>query len=80
MSSDVPQGMVMGRILFLIFINDLLDYICHSTLRLFADDCLLYKTIQSFQDAIALQQDSDLCACHADIRKYMANAVNICIL
>ena len=29
----------------------------HSTLRMFADDCLLYKTIRSPQDTIDLQQD-----------------------
>ena len=53
----IPQGTVLGPILFLIYINDLPDCICHSTLRLFADDCLLYKTIKSPQDAIDLQQD-----------------------
>ena len=57
-TSGVPQGTVLGPILFLIYINDLPDSICHSTLRLFTDDCLLYKTIQSPQDAIELQQDS----------------------
>ena len=56
-SSGVPQGTVLGPILFLIYINDLPDCICHSTLRLFADDCLLYKTIKSPQDASDLQQD-----------------------
>ena len=56
-SSGVPQGTVLGPIMFLIYINDLPDCICHSTLRLFADDCLLYKTIKSPQDAIDLQQD-----------------------
>ena len=56
-SSGVPQDTELGPILFLIFINDRWDYISHSTLRLFADDCLLYKTIESPQDAIDLQQD-----------------------
>ena len=56
-TSGVPQGTVFGPVLFLVYINDLPDSISHSTLRLFADDCLLYKTIQSSQDSIDLQQD-----------------------
>jgi len=52
-----PQGTVLGPILFLVYINDLPDCICHSTLRLFADDYLLYRTIQSSQDTTNLQED-----------------------
>ena len=39
------------------YINDLPDRICRSTLRLFASDCLLYKSMQSSQDTSDLQQD-----------------------
>jgi hypothetical protein len=41
-TSGVPQGTVLGPILFLLFINDLAEYIQHSTLRLFADDSIIY--------------------------------------
>ena len=42
--SSVPQRSVLGPILFLIFIHDLL-YNTRSSVRLFADDCVLYRNI-----------------------------------
>ena len=52
----VPQGSVLGPILFLIFINNLPDNI-RSSVRLFADDCVLYRNIYSIQDCLTLQED-----------------------
>ena len=46
--SGVPQGTVLGPILFLCHINDL-PLSVKSQVRLFADDCLLYKTIERSQ-------------------------------
>ena len=54
--SGVPQGTVLGPILFLCHINDL-PLCVKSQVRLFADDCLLYRTIDTFEDHLILQND-----------------------
>jgi hypothetical protein len=58
-TSGVPQGTVLGPILFLVCINNFHEYIKHSTLRLFADDSILYKTIKDESDTHKLQEDLD---------------------
>ena len=54
--SGVPQGTVLGPLLFLLNINGISEHL-NSPLRLFADDCLLYRTITTDEDTIQLQRD-----------------------
>ena len=46
--SDVPQGAVLGPLLFFVYINDMPQGI-NSTVRLFVDDSLLYRIIPDLE-------------------------------
>ena len=54
--SDIPQGTVLGPLLFIIYINDILTNI-ESDGYLFADDTKIFRKISTLNDSLALQKD-----------------------
>ena len=55
--SGVPQGSVLGPILFLVFVNDISDSALSSKVVLFADDTKCFKAVHSSLDSHSLQLD-----------------------
>ena len=56
--SGVPQGTVLGPLLFSLYINDISSDI-ESEIRLLADDCVCYREIKDEEDTMELQRDID---------------------
>ena len=74
----MPQGSILGPLLFLIYINDLSSLTQFSVLFLFADDAKLCKTIVQPCDYLHLQEDLDQLytwSCDFDLRF----SINKCI-
>ena len=58
--SGIPQGSILGPMLFIIYINDLFSPITSSNLLLFADDAKLFKHIIHLSHIQEFQNDLDL--------------------
>ena len=55
-TSGVPQGSVLGPLLFLLFVNDL-PCSTDSVVKLYVDDILMFRSIKNPSDYQALQND-----------------------
>lgn len=72
-TSGVPQGSILGPLLFVLFINDIDSCFHNSNYLLYADDLKVYKTITSVEDGVKLQEDLDRLSNYCLLNKLQFN-------
>lgn len=58
-NSGVPQGSILGPLMFLIYIDDITQVVEYSKICLFADDAKMYITVHDTHDCLKIQNDLD---------------------
>jgi hypothetical protein len=55
--SGVPQGSCLGPLLFVLYINDIVNEVQNASIKLYADDCKLFIRTDVGIGAVGLQED-----------------------
>ena len=77
-TSGVPQGSVIGPVLFNLFTSELPNYV-KSSLPQYADDTVLYRIIRSANDTVILQNDLDIISKWCTDNRMQLNSNKLCI-
>ena len=54
---NLLQGSILGPLLFILDVNNLSSVVKHSSIKMFANDLILYRDVASVDDCRLLQQD-----------------------
>lgn len=74
-TSGVPQGSLLGPLMFVLYINDLPSVCLNSNCSLYADDAKIYKIISTLEDCKLLQHDINKLIAWCKIWKLSLNII-----
>ena len=72
-TSGIPQGSLLGPILFLLFVDDIPKTVKTSRVACYADDTEIFKSIDSITDCNALQSDLNDLVCWSELSGLILN-------
>jgi hypothetical protein len=78
--SVVPQGSILCPISFLLYVNDIPDWVCSIIAKMFADDTKLYREIRESSDCVELQIDLNALSTWSKIWLFNFNASKCVVL
>ena len=77
-SCGIPQGSVLGPVLFVVYINTMVESVTDSELYLFADDAKVNHSINNEQDSLELQADLDKMCKLSESSPSVSTQKNVC--
>lgn len=78
--SGVPQGSLLGPLLFIIYVNDIDSCLLSSSLLCFADDMKIFSKISCPEDMVALQTDLDRLEAYCEKNKLDLNVTKCSVI
>ena len=78
--SGVPQGTVLGPLLFILYINNIVEAIRNCAIKIFADDSKLIKNIESEEDKHKMLEDLKAVINWANMNKMELNEEKFMLL
>lgn len=79
-TSGVPQGSLLGPLLFVLFVNDIGSCFLNSHFLLYADDMKIFREVNKVSDVLCLQEDLNRLDAYCNLNKLDLNVTKCSVI